>query len=416
MYSYKNSFVQRSILTSQLESLDLEFSPVALIYLNFYKTYLVLSHPASQEDLYVNMDDVKKKLSGFMGTVSDWLLLNGDEALPTIPKDQLPNPKKRSVKYAELSRAGYSLTPSSAGIFYPKEANDKDNNIDLAVERSDFNMNEINEQSLFTINGYIHNSLSLENIAYIKDGMKSANIAGSYTSGLISFAQMGTLERIKLQPENITPFENDGTLKEKISFIVPEYKEGKAFLFVMGGYLILPKEGRFYQVDKGKFVLDISNMNFVEKILESSNFIDLRSLELTRPANMKQEAFIMDELYSDEVLKRYLTLSQSFFVMFSFDNIQLGSEVLMHEPYPGRFVSVREPVEPLMGGYGRLMEYWPRKGRNSWMVETNDNYRRDYIYAEHGWEEWKVVDHAEDVTRPKRLTAGYLLDIFTIQN
>ena len=64
MYSYKNSFVQRSILTSQLESPELEFYPVALIYLNFYKTYLVLSHPASQEDLYVNMDDMKKPNNG----------------------------------------------------------------------------------------------------------------------------------------------------------------------------------------------------------------------------------------------------------------------------------------------------------------------------------------------------------------
>lgn len=411
MYKYEGSFVQRQAASSQVESPNLEFAPVVQIYLDYYRAFLVLSHPSSPEPLYVNMEDVRRQLAAFSGTVVEWLLINGDNTIPTVPASSLPNPKHRSASYIELTRGGYQVNPAQAGVFYPADVNDRDNQVDLSVVRKDSNMELINDKVLFTVNGFIHDSVALESTAYIRNGMKSATIANVHTAGMISFADIGTLKRIPLKAENIKPFQEGTSLKEKMRITVPEYEPGKAYFLVLGGYLIFAQPNRFFQVDEKTFALDINSFDFVERILESSNFIDMRPLELTQPNNMSQPGIYVDELLSNDVLLRYLTLSQTFFVQLSVDNIHVKRAVSMHEPYPGRYLRVQEPVEPLMGAHGRLIEYWPIKGTASWILDVNDNFRRDYIYSERGQKQWKLVDHTEDVTHAKRVSGAYLLDI-----
>lgn len=408
MYTYEASMVLKGRAGTQYEDINLEFASVSSIYNNYYKVYLILSNPYASGPVYVDMSDLKESLSAFIGTVSQFLIANGGNTIPSVPS--LPNPDTRFARYTELTKAGYEVSLGVEGLYYPTNM-DRANLKDLVINRQDTPMSEIQRACLITVNGYVHWTTYNGTSLYVRDGGISCKLKNQFTAGLISFNAIGDLTRHRLDALNIKPFESNFSLKEKIRIKVPGVASGKAFFLVMGGYMIFPQPGVFFQVSEDEFALDIQQLGIIEKLLESADFIDLRGLELTQPDNMSQPGWLTEELLTDLVIKRYLTLSQSFFVTVDSDNLTIERSPTVHEPYPGRYLVSSEPVDPLIGGHGRLIEYWPLEGKSSWIIDCHDNYRRNYASMTYGPDGPKVVDQTEDITNRHRLTGGYLLQI-----
>lgn len=408
MYKYEGSLVLKVRAGSIFSSPYIENEKVHSLYSQNYKTFLVLSHPSVAHELYLNMADVKQSLGGFIGTVKEWLVLNGSKTLPTTKVK--PDINKRYVRYAELTRSGYALSLGNSGLHYPPGV-DRLTLRDVVVQRPETDMVHVQNTSLLTVNGFIHHSSAVGNYLYISEGHTSAKIADRYSCGLITFTSIGKLTRYKLLKENIVPFENGMKISEKMRFTVPEIDKNKPFFLVMGGYLIFPKDGVFFRTEEDAFCLDLEALNIVERMLESSNFIDLTGLGLTQPNNMEMKGWYTKELLSDEVIRRYLTLSQSFLVTVDAPNLNVVPTVLTNESYPGKFLVSEEPVDPIIGAHGRLMEYWPIQTSIGWEVNVYDNYRRDYLYSASGPDKPSVVNHSLDIRRRGQLTGGYSLEI-----
>lgn len=410
MYKYENSFTLKVRSGSIYDSPSLEFEPVSNLYTDYYRVILQLSHPASSVPLYLDMSLLRIKLGGYLGNVKSWLELNGTAALP-VTTDK-PNLSLRFARYAELTSKGYELFLTNEGLYYP-ETVDRNNLHDIGVRRSNSDMKFINDTSLATVNGFVHDSSASQNTMFIRGGHGSAKKANTFAAGIVSFGDIGALTRHKLKTEFIEEFETDTPIAEKLRFRVPGIDPNKAFFLVLGGYLIFPQEGIFYRTEEDGFALNLNRLNIVEKLLESVNFIDLTSLNLIQPNNMLQPGWFTSDILSKEVIQRYMVLSQSFLVTVDAPSIGVKRNVLTNEPYPGKFLVAAEPVNPIMGGHGRLFEYWPIETKIGWNIDCADNFRRNYIFSESGPNRHKQVDATEDITQRARLSGAYSLEIYS---
>ena len=407
MYQYETSYVLPVLGSSAWLSPNLRSQSFSTIYGTYALSYIALSHPALTGIKYLDLNANRRSLSVFPGTVQEWLDSLGNKSLPLI--DEIPKLGSKHAVYSDATRSGFQVALAKEGFFH-SPGQDRSVYEDASLNRSETNMNYLEDHCLFTVNGYIHDCSANDYTLFVRKAAISAERAGCYNIGIISFAHIGKIKKIKLTPENITPFETGTTLAEKIRITVPEYTNGKSYFLVMGGYLIFPEQGKFKQVDNNSFYLDLNRLDILEKFLESSNFIDLRSLDVEKPNNMRYEGWKVEDLMQDETLRKYLTLSQSFFVEVDTTTLSVEREDIHNEPYTNRFLRVIKPTQVLMGGYGRIIEYWPIQSKIGWILDTQDNMRRLYAISTI-YDKPVMIDSTPDITNVDRLSAGYLLDI-----
>lgn len=412
MYKYESSLALKNNAGSIFESPDIQNESISSVYKNWYKVYLVLSHPATEDAQYLYLEDVKDTIAVFTGTVNEYLAAMGDFALPV--SSTKPTIEARWAKYTELTQAGYQLMLTNEGQQYPTGM-DRNAMFDVAVSRQNTNMTEVNKFSLVSVNGFIHDSSATDENLYIRKGAVTARIANTYAAGLTTFIAIGELTRYKLQAEDITQFDSMIPAVKKLRIKVPNFDKGKPYFLVMGGYIIFPRENQFFQVEEDSFALDMDSFDYIERLLESANFIDLRDLNLTEVPHMANEGFSVAEAESLAVLRRYLMLSQSFFVSIDAPNLTLERHVITQELYPNRYLYSKKPTYPLMVGHGRLVEYWPRETHHGYQIESGDNQRRDFLASRYDPKDPRIfVDQTPDITTRHRLSGGYFLEFQSI--
>jgi hypothetical protein len=153
----------------------------------------------------------------------------------------------------------------------------------------------------------------------------------------------------------------------------------KSVLAVIGGYLVPPDSGLVTRVSDNEFQIDFQNLPLLQRYYESSGYIDLSSLGLTSSGRNPSQISVQ-ELLSDTVLMKYLTLSQSFFVVLDAPELFVNRLFVKKTGTPGMFISFVEPQYPLCVGNGRMPEYWPRKEEDRWSLSAYDQYNRQKLF------------------------------------
>lgn len=406
MYKYVSSLVLDEVSSSSWVSPDLENVLLEDVFNRYKRAYLTITHSSSPKELYIDLISMKYSISNGFVSVGHWLQLLGNQPLPLIEK--LPEGSVGFVRYTELSRAGYMVNYATEGYHYAKGVDTRGMK-DLSVSREGTDMRFVNRHCLATVNGFIHDTSATFDHLYLRGGGSSSRRADKHTSGLITFDNIGEITRHRLS--DIQPVEKDSTLFEKLRFKVPDYNPSHAYFLVLGGYLVFRHPDYFFMSGAREFTLDLTQLYYIDRLLESSLYLDLKPLEITQPDNMSQPGIPLDEAMSDRVVRNYLSLSQTFFVEVHTDNLHVFKQPRMPEPYPNRYLSCTRPTEPLMGGYGRLLEYWPIEGKSSWILDCNDNYRNNFQYTASGHARVGVVDVTQDITNRDRISGAYALEI-----
>ena len=386
MYTYTGSKCLTMVTGAQWSTPDIENSLLRDVFFNYSKVFLSVENSFTNQVIYVAMDTYRSSYVNFAGTVAQWLTLMENSSLNTVVA--LPSNGYQYVQYANLNQKRFKILPTILGTTLPNNYSGLKPNLQISRSIMATDMSFLHTHSLVTVNGYIHDTFQNQypsDFCFVKDGCTSAAIARINNIGAVTFKNIGELFKVRIDPANILPITEGQPLVDGLQFSIDPPNgftsiAGKAVFLVMGGYMIFLENNKFSVIGNNAFRLNLRNLNFVEKILESSRYIDLSALGLTNHPEYLN-GIDEDELFADDAVKSYLTLSQSFLVVLDATEIGINKITLKDMNTPGLYVSYNEPVFPLFVGYGRITEYWKRKEGNLWSLTVTDPYTRNYMFT-----------------------------------
>lgn len=415
MYVYSDSvYLTRSVGSQwqkdSVTELHLESKSIFDIFASFTKVYLILSHSIVNNITYVDMDIFREQYSSSNLTLAELLTLNGDNSLPYV--DTIPDTIIKYAKYGDAFRAKYQIDTTVIGVSVPDNYPEEEKK-DLVLQRPLYktDMTTIHTHCLVSVNGYFHMTDTDGEKAYVYEGGNTLHKSNLNNLGILSFLDIAPLTKIKLDPTRILAESDTGNLKDKIIFSVDVDLTNKTYMLVLGGYLIFPSFNTFWQSGVNTFNLDLNKLPYVERLFESSLYLDLTYLGLTHHL-IGENVYSIPELWSDDVIRKYMTMSQSFLVLVDIPNLYTEKIFLKNSNTPGHFTAYQDPVLPLFLNYGKVAEYWKTYEDGYWSVNVSDSYLRNYIITQQNIQNLIGVNNHLDPTKPFWYSRGYLLSIF----
>lgn len=406
-YTYVKARALPKRYAAQWVDVDLSEQIVSKIFSDYTEITLVLK--LEDHEVYVDFNQLRAEYASYDNRLRILLISLGNRTLETLT--MIPGGKIDYVKYTDAFRVGYQVKLAKRGVVLP-EGYPREDMDDLSLSRPKYptDLGMIHTYCLVSVNGYFHQTDTNGEEAFVVDGGKSVRYKNLGHVGLTSFADIGRLTKRTIDPATILTTDPTLTLKDTLGFQIPDSVDGKSFFLVLGGYLVFPKEGVFWQTGDHSYRLNLKRIPYLERILESRNFIDLSPLGLTK-SELNEEMVNIEEVWSDAVIRKYFTLSQSFFVIVDRDKLFTNSVMLRQMLIPGTFTAYQEPTYPLIAGHGRTVEYWKVKEGDHWAVTAMDTWYRNYIFNRQQQSTLKNVTGQLAMDRPFFYSQGLLLEI-----
>lgn len=411
MYSYVKAVCLARTAGSQWIEQNISNHVVFSIFDTFAKVYIELSLPALPQNIYVDLDTLRAEFSSYAGTLNELLVVLDNRTLETVP--QFPNTEVKFVKYSDAIRARYKVNICKIGTNLPANYPQEDMP-DLVLTRPIYqtDLSLIHSHCLVTVNGFVHMTDTDGEKAYVVDGGKTLQRSRMNKLGIMSFLDVGRLTKVKILPGNIIPQNNTSTLYDRTFFSVDVDLTKKSCILVLGGYIVMPEQGVFWQTGTNTFALDWTKIPHVERIYESEKTLDLTALNLNADP-LNPNLFSLPEMTSDTTLIKYMTMSQSFLVVVDKEYLVTKKVPIKHSNLPGMFIAYQDPTYPLFVGHGKLAEYWKTYEGESqrWSVTVADSYYQNFIISQQNRVNLNLVNNHEVPYRSFYNSRGMMLEI-----
>ncbi|WJJ55143.1 hypothetical protein [Xanthomonas phage RTH11] len=388
---------------------DISAMKISALFANYTSVWMTLSHPALTKNVYLKLDDVREQVSSKYHnlTIPQWLTAIGDLALPT--NVALPDLTLRKVRCTDVWRAGYDVKPfdrtrhPDAQIPY----GEKD---DLLLSKEGVDFRIYHRFSLVSVNGFFHRTGASEHGLQVVDGGRTGRLGNDNQVSLHSFYGVGALDFIPITADMIYKTTADGKLADRAYVELPYNVEDKTVLLVIGGYLHVLDEV-YTRIGPRSLRINMNQLALAERYFESWKLLDLTSLPLTlnkdNPGHISPE-----ELYSDEVIKAYLSVSQSFVIVVNTKDFYVRRHPVVNSQIPGRYeVPAGTERLPLFGPWGKVCDYaiFPDWGVN--VLACSENMRKRYMFRTTDWRGRRTIDDSQYAYRPWDWANGHLLEM-----
>lgn len=414
MYTFIKAIALARSIGSQWNEVDISNILVYDIYSTYTRVFLVLHNEVLDTEQNIDFDSLRSEFSSYQGTLTELLVEIGNRTLPSVPT--LPSTLVKFAKYSDAIRSEYKINLTIAGQVLP-ENYPQSELVDLKLTRPKYrtDMQLIHDYCMVSVNGYYHMTDAAGETAYVYQGGKTMHQSKLNHVGILSFYDIGRLQKIRLDPTRIIPADVDSQLKDKLIFSITEDLAGKSFFLVLGGYMIFPDENVFWQSSEQAFTLDLNKLPYVERLFESNKYIDLTPLGLTElPIN--PDAYNVPELFSDAVIRKYMTLSQSFLVLVDTPHLVTNKLHIRKSTLPGMFTCYQDPAYPLVVNYGKVAEYWKTEEDGYWSISVQDSFLRNYVLSEQPVQSEETITDQLRPDQPFFHSRGFLLEIAGYKN
>uniref|UniRef100_A0AB39CD33 Virion structural protein n=1 Tax=Pseudomonas phage RVTF4 TaxID=3236931 RepID=A0AB39CD33_9VIRU len=373
---------------------DLSNEIVTTLSVNFGDVILYIEYPGSGgtqlkalrfEKVTTWMNNVDPTF-----TVQQWLTSLGNQTLPF--EDKLPSEKERLVRYAQAWHAGYVAKPKGRDQHINAEtsAHTKE---DLILTHPKHSYKDYDDYCLTSVNGYFHITDYTPNGITVYDGNKSIRRSNDNQIGVYSFEQVGKIKKLPITADMISPQKPGAPLNDAAYLTMPANVdiENKTVLLVIGGYLQVL--GKVYKpVSDRTWRVELGGNMFLDRYIQSQRQLDLDHLGLMiDPKNPTLMSTAM--MQADETIIKYLTLSQSFWVIVDTPMMFQDFEPVEWLRLPGRWIDASGENFPLVGAYGKMLDYHLIHEVDTFVYAGVDNVRHDYD-ANHrrDWKQKALVD------------------------
>jgi hypothetical protein len=346
------------------------------LFNNFKRVIATLKHPALTGKFSLDIEKMRSSLAGNTQTFNDWLVSNGNRTLPT--STEVPYINTRYANFSDAVRAGYGVTPTHPTISASSSLTVADKPW-LLMTKDGMDYQLMYNRCLINVNGFYHQTDYSTDGLFVVDGMKTCEYAGRNELGILSFLQLGDLNYIPIKDEMIYVHKDGELLRNNCYVDTGVDLSNKTVMLVLGGYLHVLDKRALFRISKSAFGIDFGQIPLVDRFYESYKVLDLSVLGMeTAPTN--DEQISINNLYSDAVLRKYLTMSQTFFVVLDNPEIFVDAIELRASPFPGCYTSSEPPIYPLIVGRGRHEVFWPRKEHDRYSVNISASWKGVHNY------------------------------------
>lgn len=411
MYTLVSTVALPKTPRSQWVSVNAGTKIVSALFQDYREVIMTLSHPDLEDPIFVPLEQLRNDYALYNNTLNVLLQVLGNYGFDTVP--ELPTQRIRYVAYSDLFQADYHLNRTIIGQVLPENFPYEDRK-DLEITRSKYStdLSKLHTQALISVNGFFHMTDTDGTRVFVVDGAKSCDKQNINHAGLVSFMDIAPLEKVSMHDVELLPATGETVLQNGLQFDVPRDLTNKSVFLVLGGYLVFLEENVFWQVNDQRFQINLKNLPYIERLLESNRYLDTSSLGLTSyltsDSNLNQE-----EIWSDTVIRKYFQMSQSFLVVVNTPHLSTRKIYLKQMLSPGIFTAYQKPEFPLIVGYGRAAEYFRRPDRGFWEVTATDTYLRQYIFNHQRKLLLPNVHEQLTCYRPYFFSQGLLLEIST---
>lgn len=411
MYTYVKVTSLKRTIGAQWSDADISTLPLYMMFYEYSHVYLELSNPVLSSNVYVDMNEYRTEFGSFQNSLADWFVHIGSRTLTVVAS--IPSTDVKYAKYNDVYRSKYKVNVCKIGVNYP-------NNYPL-IELKDLVLSRpempsilpyIHTDCLTTVNGFVHMSdTDHAEECYIVDGATSMRKRNDNQMGILSFEGFGGLQKIKIPLESIRGQTPTSPLKERIYFDIPGNLDDKSYILILGGIMFFIEPEVFWRSGTNTFALDINRIDYPGLLFDSEQYIDISGLELLKdPQDPKLWDF--NNIYSDEVLKNYLTMSQSFMVIVNKPMLLTNKIHVKRSDIPGYLRCYQEPVYPLMMGRGKIADYHKTYENDGvWSLRVTDPWYRHYILNSINPVEGNKINSHLRPDRPFRYSRAFFLEI-----
>lgn len=397
MYSLQSAIARPIKSQGRWRNISLGDMKLSDAFAQYDRILATLTNPVLKAPVCLDLEKIRAAHGTNPITFNAFLVQNGSKTLATT--NVLPTFKTRYARYADAFRAGYKVQPVHPTAA-PSAIIPESEKTWLHLTRPDTDYGLFYRSCLVSVNGFIHATDASDKGVWVQDGMVSRNISRRNQIGLLSFNGISKLSFVPIKPNMLYKLDSDQKYCDRVHVDLGQDVSKKAVLLVLGGYLHVLDPRTFYRISNSGFAINFSNLAFVDRFFESKHFIDLSSLGVDEGFHAYHVA--VKQLLSDEVIAKYMTLSQSFFVLLDNPEIFLEQEVIRTAPMPGMYVSQTKPEFPLMSELGKMMNYWYSYEDGQYSVVTTDAYRDNPIYRTVGARSATSITNHRDPVRPVR--------------
>lgn len=348
---------------------------------------------------WVNVLDLIQNI-GPTVTVQEWLTSLGNKTLPF--DSELPDETVRLVKYAQAWHCGYQIHPVGK-LGHVDQTITAGHKEDLVITHPEFKPEYIRNNTLITVNGYYHLTDYTSQGVRVIEGNTTVRKCNDNQVGVYSFETIGGLTYLPITDEMISGLNADAPLWDATYITIPEKYDikGKTVLLVTGGFLNVLSDV-YTQVSDNTFRIRFRNMGFLDRYLESVNHINLDSLGLEHTSD-NPSLFSVPDLKCNRVIREYLKLAQTFFVIVDAPNLFHSFEPVESLSLPNRYVDDKYERLPLVGAYGKALDYHVVREPQTigdipdidyrYVYITSENKRYLYLAKTDNWTKSKLEDN-----------------------
>ena len=376
MYQLVSAIAQLNVAASPWAAVDLSALTLSQIDSTYSDAYLRVKNPFWSADQTMLFSVITKDYLKRDKTIAKFFEENGNNTLPSI--NGLAQISKGQVKYADAYWAGYKLNRGKA-MQSPTTIPHVDDADVLIMRKEGVDARVFYKNCLVSVNGLIHRTDADSQYVYVIDAAKSNYHCRRNEVGIINFRDIGELEFEPITPDMLFRSHPDQPFANQVFIKAPTSSFGKTAALVMGGYLHLLDNLTFFRTADDIFCLDVQSIPLLDRLYESRKLIDMSVLGLEY--NGADDVQISRaQLYSDEVITKWLTMSQSFLVYIDSPNITVEREQLAPTQIAKQYLAYKEPTLPMLGGFGLIQPYWVQEDDNVFSITVGDNIRPHHLF------------------------------------
>ena len=376
MYVYIKAVLREGAPNSQYKEVDIRQLRLSEILKRFVDGYIHLSHTNVNTPFYVPINDLRgMELPYGSNPFVTWLGQITTLALPTY--DVEPKYVTKMVRYVDALIAGFQLkrvqpvTLESGPNFPPLLLTD------LLITKDGYSGEDLLGKFVVTVNGMLHNVGYARSGVVAYGGARTIDVSKNNTVGLLSFEEVGKIETVTFDEGKIL----GGQLRSEIFLKLGKSLRGKSLALSIGGYLhVCDASHAIIDPDNGIVRINTPLLDIQRRMMRCLTRMDLSTLGLTA-FNLSANYVIRNEALNNLVLRKYLTLPQSFAIIIDTPHLYTNRNLIAKLPISGYCEMSNEPTQPIVDSYGHMLEYWKGGSGNQWCAISNPReYYKHELY------------------------------------
>lgn len=405
MYQFVSSYLKPKNHNTSYLNVDISDMTLKHLFDNYDDGFIELTNESLSTPVYLTLDKLRRDNVpiNLTLTFSRFLLFIGNLSLDT----QVNKPEYIGglVKCRDAVLAGYKVDmcepyqdTTSEGVITVKT--------NLVITKDTGIAENLNGICLTTVNGLLHRNIPRGFGLEIIDGGVSWLHHKERLCSLLSFKEIGSIAQVPISEDMIhrvtpaTPYARQVVINLGMDIT------NKSIILSLGGYMfVAPGFMRVVAEDSGTLNIDLRKLNIPELLMNSYDRIDIEALGFSK-AELDRSHGCVDILKAtdDIVVKKWLTLSQSFIVVVDTPILTVEYESAQMTGVYGSYEYHTNPWLPLCDHYGRLSDYWVKRQNKSWIIQllnpgyaprldytTTDNYMASINKAIPYHKQWRRV-------------------------